>query len=247
MKNNLKTKFKEFFVLMRNIPSIVVSLFVVAVVSMNLLANKSINLPTNFLALDAGILLSWVSFLTMDIVTKHFGYKAANQLAIFGIFVNLSLCLIFFIAGLIPGVWGESFVEGSENVINTAINNTFKGTWYVLLGSSIAFLVSSLVNNFLNHLIGKHLKNDSFSSFSIRTYVSTAIGQFIDNLIFALLVSHFFFNWSILQCIVCALTGAIVELLFEVIFSPIGYKISKKWQENNVGKEYFDYINKERN
>ena len=247
MKNNLKTKFKEFFILMRSIPSIVVSLFVVSIVAMNLLANKSINMPTSYLALDAGILLSWVSFLTMDIVTKHFGYKAANKLAIFGIFVNLCLCLVFLIAGIIDGVWGESFVEGSENVINTAINNTFKGTWYVLFGSSVAFLISSLVNNFTNHLIGKHLKKDSFASFSIRTYISTAIGQFIDNLTFALIVSHFFFNWSIVQCVVCALTGAIVELLFEVIFSPIGYKISKKWKEDNVGKEYFEFINNERN
>jgi hypothetical protein len=31
----------------------------------------------------------------------------------------------------------------------------------------------------------------------------------------------------------------------EVLFSPIGYKITRKWKEDSVGKEYFDYIEKE--
>ena len=28
----------------------------------------------------------------------------------------------------------------------------------------------------------------------------------------------------------------------EILFSPIGYRITKKWRANNIGKEYFDYI-----
>jgi hypothetical protein len=38
----------------------------------------------------------------------------------------------------VPGVWGESFVPGSEDLLNQALNNTFGGTWFILLGSSIA-------------------------------------------------------------------------------------------------------------
>ena len=40
----------------------------------------------------------------------------------------------------------------------------------------------------------------------------------------------------------CALTGAVAELIMEIVFSPIGYRITKKWRADNVGKEYFDYI-----
>ena len=43
----------------------------------------------------------------------------------------------------------------------------------------------------------------------------------------------------------CALTGAIVELIMEIIFSPIGYKITRKWKEENVGKEYLELISEE--
>ena len=65
MKTNLKTQWKEFVLLTRSIPAVVVALFIVSIIAMNLLANKSINMPVSWLALDAGILLSWVSFLTM--------------------------------------------------------------------------------------------------------------------------------------------------------------------------------------
>lgn len=239
MKLNLKQEFLEFKTFIRSVPSIVVALFVISVVIMNLLANKSINLPVSWLALDAGILLSWLTFLTMDIVTKHYGPKASTELAIFGISINLLVALILFIASVIPGMWGESFVEGSETIINTALNNTIGGTWYVLLGSTTAFIVSAIVNNTLNFLLGKLTKKDNFLSFIFRTYISTMIGQFVDNLVFAFMVSFVFFAWTPLQCVTCALTGAIVELLFEVIFSPLGYKIVKLWQKDEIGKDYF--------
>lgn len=247
MINFIKRECKDILLLLKSIPALVFSLFVIALIAMNLLANKSIDLPFDWLALDCGIIVSWVAFLTNDIIVKHFGPKAASKLSIVAMIINLIVCLLFFLAAKIPGVWGESFVDGSENIINNAINNTFSGTWYVVLGSSIAFLVSTLVNNFTNYGLGLLLKRNanSFKAFAFRSYISTAIGQFVDNLCFSLLVSHVFFSWSILQCITCSLTGMVLELLFEVIFSPIGYKICRKWQKDNVGELYFAYKEKE--
>ena len=40
----------------------------------------------------------------------------------------------------------------------------------------------------------------------------------------------------------CALTGAVAELVMEIIFSPFGYRITKKWQTEKVGEEYFNFI-----
>ncbi|MCR5506162.1 MAG: VUT family protein [Bacilli bacterium] len=240
----IKEFFVEFKILLRSVPALMVTLFVVSVVGMNLLANKSIDTHLNWLALDMGIILSWLSFLTMDIITKRFGPKAGIMISVLALLVNLLFALIFFIAAIIPGVWGESYVEGSEKVINTALNNTFRGTWYILLGSSIAFIVSAVVNCLLNFAIGKAFKKkpNSFVAFALRSYVSTAIGQFVDNLLFALIVSKVFFGWTLLQCVTCALTGMVVELLCEVIFSPIGYASLRRMEKDNVGKDYLDYI-----
>ncbi len=36
----------------------------------------------------------------------------------------------------------------------------------------------------------------------------------------------------------------VFELLAEVIFSPWGYRVSKKWEEEGVGQDYIDYISR---
>ena len=236
---------KEVSLLYRNVPALLVGLMFVAVVCMNILANKSIDLHVDWLALDAGLVLSWVVFFTMDVIVKRFGLRAANIVSITALVVNLFIALIFFLASLIPGVWSSSYVEGSEEIINAAMDSTFRGTWYIILGSSVAFIASAIVNNFLAYLIHKAFKNKTtFRVFVIASYVSTMIGQFVDNLLFALIVSKVFFGWTLLQCVTCALTGMVMELVCEVIFSPLGYLLVKRMEKNNVGKEYLDYLAK---
>lgn len=238
----LKNELYELKLLFRSVPSLTVSMFIVSVIAMNLLANKSISLPVGWLALDCGIIVSWVAFLAMDMITKRFGPKAATEVSLAAAGINLFIAAIFYIASLIPGVWGESFVDGSEGVINTALDGTFGGTWYVLLGSTTAFVISSVVNNFMNFAIGKLFKKDNFAVFAARTYISTAVGQFTDNIVFAFIVSHFFFGWTLVQCVTCAATGMVAELLCEVLFSRIGYGICRTWQRENVGAEYLQYM-----
>ena len=225
----MKKSIREFRNLLQTVPPLLITLLVLSVVGMNLLANKSINTGLDWLALDCGILFSWLCFLSMDVLTHCYGPRAASMMSVAALLMNLLMAAIFFLAGHIPGVWGESFVEGSEAVINGALDNTFRGTWFILLGSSIAFVASAVLNNFLNYAVGKLLKKkQGFLSFAIRSYVSTFLAQFADNLIFALLVSKLFFGWSLLQCFTCALTGAVMELLFEVVFSPLGYRAAKR-------------------
>ena len=218
--------------LLRTVPPLLVSLMILSVVGMNLLANKSIDTGVDWLALDCGILFSWLSFLTMDVLTHNYGPRAATVFSMAALALNLMMAFIFFIAARIPGVWGESFIEGSEAVINHALDRTFGGTWYVILGSSIAFAASSVLNNFLNYGVGTLLHaKETFGSFAARAWISTFLAQFTDNLIFALIVSRNFFGWTTLQCFTCALTGAVLELLFAVVFSPAGYRISRRLME----------------
>lgn len=237
--NRFKRVWVESVLLLRNIPSVVVALFVVSVISMNLLANKTL-IQTDWIAIDGGILISWLSFLSMDIVTKHFGPKASTRMSIFAIAVNLLACLIFWIISVIP----------SNASDYTKFNEIFGGTWFILLSSTIAFLCSAIINNFLNFAIGKifHKNPDGKLAFVTRSYISTFIGQFSDNLIFAIMCFMIFapifwdgFHWTFVQCVTCSLLGALLELVMEIIFSPLGYLITKKWKEQNVGKDYFDY------
>ena len=238
----IKKEIDETRVLLKCIPALVVTLFVVSVVSMNILANKTL-VQLEWIALDGGILISWLSFMCMDIITKHFGPKASNKVSILAALINLLTCAIFYIASVIP----------SNASDYSALNSILGGTWFILLSSTVAFLLSALINNGLNHLISKCFKDkDSKKSYVVATYVSTFVGQFLDNLIFSVLVFMLFapifwdgFSWTFVQCVTCALTGALLELVMEVIFSPIGYKIVSKWKAQDVGRQYLDLIKKE--
>lgn len=238
----LHDEYELTIILLRSIPAPVVALFVISVIAMNILANKTL-FQNEWLAIDGGILISWLSFLSMDVVVKHFGPKASNRMSVFAIVVNLLICLIFFIVSIIP----------SNADDYTAFNTIIGGTWFILLSSTVGFLVSALVNNSLNHLVGKAFKNnpDGKLAFFTRCYVSTFIAQFLDNFIFAILTFMVFapifwdgFHWTLIQCLTCSILGGLLELVMEVIFSPVGYVVTKNWRKNNVGQQYFDFVNR---
>ena len=231
-----KKIWEDYKVLLRSIPASTVTLFIVSVIMMNLLANKElISLP--WLALDCGFAVSWVSFLCMDMVCKRFGARASIMVSVMALGVNLAVSLVFWLLTLTPGMWGAYYDTGLLEV-NDALNATIGGTWYVVLGSSCAMLTSSVVNSLLNQAIGRLEHKNTFGAFALRSYVSTGIAQFVDNLVFAIIVSHTFFGWTWLQVLTCSLTGAAAELLCEVFLSPVGYRVVRGWERENVGELY---------
>lgn len=235
----MRTRIRQFIsdtsLLLRSIPSPVVTCFVLSVVLMNLLANKTIY-QKGFFAVDGGIVVSWACFLCMDIITKHFGAKAATEVSIFALAVNLFCVGIFAVVSLIPTETDYS-----------AFNGIFGGSWFIVLSSSLAFISSAVANNALNAAIGGMFKKnpDGRAAYYTRSYVSTFIGQFIDNMVFASLVFMVFapiywggFSWTLPQCITCSLIGAFLELFMEVVFSPIGYGVTRRWRRLDVGGAY---------
>ena len=234
-----KKVWEDYKVLLRSIPASTVTLFIVSVIMMNLLANKElISLP--WLALDCGFAVSWVSFLCMDMVCKRFGARASIMVSVMALGVNLAVSLVFWLLTLTPGMWGAYYDTGLFEV-NDALNATIGGTWYVVLGSSCAMLTSSVVNSLLNQAIGRLEHKNTFGAFALRSYVSTGIAQFVDNLVFAVIVSYTFFGWTWLQVLTCSLTGAAAELLCEVFLSPVGYRVVRGWERENVGELYLQY------
>ena len=240
IKTIIVNEVKDYKLLLRNAPTVPMIFFVLSVVFMNIFAGKEL-LNINYLALDCGFLLSWMSFLCMDMLTKRYGAKAAIKLSFFAVAVNLICCGIFFVMSKVGNHWSEFYSTGSE-LSDAALNNTFGGTWYVLVGSMTAFAIAAVVNAVINVSIGKLIKRKNFFEYAVRSYVSTAFGQFVDNFVFASLVSVVFFGWTWTQVVFCSLVGAGMELLSEVIFSPIGFKVCRRWEAEKVGNQYINVI-----
>lgn len=243
--NSQKTSFfareiKEYKLLLRSIPSLTVTIFVLSVVCANLMANKEL-ISFKYCALDCGFVFSWIMFLCMDVICKRWGAKASIKISLLALLINLAVCGVFAILSKTPGMWG-AFYDTENLEVNAALNSTFGGAWYVVFGSALAFIVSSILNALLNTFFAKLTKDKGFFAFAFRSCTSTLLAQFADNMIFAMVVSKIFFGWTWAQVLFCSTIGAFFELLCEVLFSGFGYRVVCKWEEENVGKEYFDYL-----
>lgn len=240
---------KDWKMLFRSIPSMVVALFLVATVSMNLMANKFIVSYGSWVSITWGLVLSWLPFLCSDIITKTYGAKASIKLNIVALLTNLACTLVFLAIAVVPN-WQYGFAVAS----GFEVGGVFRASWYVCLASSIAFIVSGILNSITNAAVGKLFKKnpDGKAAFVTRTYTSTLLGQFIDNFLFIFLAFGLFanimngFNADILlqnlgAGVGAGFVGALAELLMEAIFSPIGYRICKKWRNEGVGAEYLSY------
>lgn len=251
IKSFFQREIADYKILLRTIPSPTILFFTLSVVCANLLANKEL-INFKYIALDCGFAFSWIMFLCMDIICKRWGARASVKVSIFALIVNLFVCGTFFLLSRTSGNWGEFYSYGNDEKIaisvNNALNKTIGGSWYVVLGSATAFLISSIVNAIINKSIGIFaeikIKKDNFFVFALRSYVSTYIAQFIDNFIFATLVSKVFFGWTWTQILLCSVVAATFELFCEVVFSGLGYRILCNWEKENIGQEYFNFKNK---
>lgn len=149
----------------------------------------------------------------------------------------------------INGVWAASYAGATPEIsqaMNNAVDATFSSAWYIVVGSALAMFSGGLVNSIVNKFVGKLVdKKDTFGGFAVRSYLSTMAGQFVDNLVFGFFVSWIFFGWTLKQVFMCAFFMMLLETIFEVVFSPIGYALSKKWKADNVGHEYLEKYQKE--
>ncbi len=233
-----RDRLAELRALLSSVPPVFFCFFTFSLFAMNMLANKSLTIPLPWLAMDAGLLVSWAVFLLMSVATRHFGPSAATVLSVFSFFLYLLISALFLLASLLPGVWSAASGEGAD-LINAALNKTFGGTWYVLLGSAVAFLVSAAVNNFAHFAVLCRFKRKEALAFAVSSFIAGALGQFADNLVFSLLVSRAFFGWTLLECVGSALAGVLLELAFEALFLGLGANICKRWRQAGVGEAYF--------
>ena len=87
-------------------------------------------------------------------IDEYFRRKRTIKLSIIATIINLTVSLILFLLSLIPGNWSV-FYTYENSLTNTALDTTFGGTWYVILGSTVAFVVAAIVNAVINVGIGK--------------------------------------------------------------------------------------------
>lgn len=240
----LENEVKVSRVLFRNVPGLVMSLYLLSTVLMNLLASVAI-VNTSWLALDAGIFVSFAVFLLMDMVVKRFGAKAAIRITVLGFLVNIGTAILFTVVAFIAEASGQFYPLADYA---TTVQ------WWIIGASATAFLVSGILNAVVHHIILKAFKKnkEGIVAHAASAWGSTFLGQFVDNLLFGLLFTFpasMIGLWgmkpmTLLALFGFALTGGVVELLCQVIFTSWGYKVAESWRARKVGQEYLDLVDK---
>lgn len=235
----IKKEVDDYSKMLRDYPPVVFTLFVLSLVAANIFANKEL-INYKYLCLDCGTAFSWIMFLCMDVTCRHYGPKATIKLSLLALVINLAVALSFALMASVGGNWG-AFYDTADIAANSILNSTFSASPYIVFGSSVAFISSSVVNALLHNFISKKeskRRKSGFALFAFASWVSTFVAQFCDNLIFSLIVSKVLFGWTFTQVIGCSTIQAVAELLCEVVFSPLGYYWCCAWEKNQIGKDY---------
>lgn len=190
------------------------AVYAVFTVVQNLFEMKTLGTAA-FAFAGGGILLSWATFMIMDITTELFGKKETMKIYTFAGLLNLFIVVLSQVVILIPGVYPEqnaAFAQIFSNGVRTALSS-FAAFWF---------------GNFVNMQIMLKLKSKSNSNSKfllfIRAVVSTIFGQFVDNLLFATLafapigLSLFETSWTAI--LTTSSFGTFMETIIESCFVP---------------------------
>lgn len=195
--------------------AVVMSLYSVFTVVQNLFEMKTIG-TESFAFGGGGIMLSWATFMLMDISTELLGKKDTMKIYTFAGLLNLFIVVLAQIVIAFPGVYpeqNEAFILIFSNGIRTAFAS-FAAFW---------------MGNFVNMQIMIKMKevDSSGSKFMlfVRALVSTIFGQFVDNAFFATLafapvgISVFEMTWK--DIFTSSAFGTFMESIIESVWMPL--------------------------
>ena len=201
---------KKYYVM-----AVIMSLFTTFTVCQNLFEMKTLG-TADFAFGGGGVMLSWATFMLMDISTELFGKKDTMRIYTFAGLVNLLVVIIAQLIIALPGTYPEqnaAFAQIFSNGIRTAFAS-FAAFWF---------------GNFVNMQVMLKMKSvdkkgTKFMLF-LRAVLSTIFGQFVDDMLFATLafapigISLFEMTWK--DIFTSSLVGVFNETVIETVWMPL--------------------------
>jgi queuosine precursor transporter len=159
---------------------ILTALFVAALVTCNLIANKFITIDLGFkeFVISAGVLPYPLTFLITDILSELYGRKKTNLVVLSGFVASILVLVILQLGKIFPAI-------GESPVSDGIYNQVFANSWRVISASMVAYIVAQLVDVRLFHFwkdltAGKHLW--------LRNNASTILSQLLDTTLVVLVL-----------------------------------------------------------
>jgi len=203
---------------------VIAGLFVTALLVSNLAAQKLFQLgPATF---SAGILVFPISYIFGDVLTEVYGFNRARRVIYVGLFANLFMALVLWIAIKLPPAPGWPLQEQFA-AVHSLIPR-------IVLASVVAYVAGELTNS----LVMSRLKIATMAKHLwVRTISSTIAGQFVDTLLFVVIGFAGVFTPKLL--VAAIISGWVFKVVYEVAATPLTYALVARLKRLE-GVEHFD-------
>jgi uncharacterized integral membrane protein (TIGR00697 family) len=154
---------------------ILAALFIAALITCNLIANKfvSINLGFKTFIVSAGVIPYPLTFLITDLLSEIYGRKHTNRVVFAGLFASLLVLLILYLGHIFPAI-------SNSPVSNEQFDQVFQSSTRVIFASMLAYLVAQFVDVRIFHAIKKKTKGKYLW---LRNNLSTVFSQLVDTIL----------------------------------------------------------------
>ena len=122
------------------------ALFIAALITCNLIANKFISVDLGFkvFTISAGVLPYPLTFLITDILSELYGQKRTTQVVLSGLVASIFVLFVLWLGAQFPAI-------SSSPVSDETYNNVFQNAWRVIAASMFAYLAAQLIDVRLFH------------------------------------------------------------------------------------------------
>jgi uncharacterized integral membrane protein (TIGR00697 family) len=197
--------------LARKIYLFLASLFIAALITCNIIANKFISIDLwlfgywKTFTISVGILPYPLTFLITDILSEIYGRKRTNDVVFAGFGVSAFVLFILWLGHIFPAIESSPVQDEEYNLV-------FQNSWRVITASMIAYLAAQFLDVRLFHFWKKVTNGKKLW---VRNNLSTLTSQLLDTV---LVVTIIFAGVLSVETI----TGFIIDgWLFKVIFALI--------------------------
>lgn len=155
-------------------------LFITALITCNLIANKFITIDLGFktFVISAGVLPYPITFLITDILSEIYGHKLTNRVVYAGFVASVFVLFILYLGSLFPAIEASPVADATYNAV-------FSNTWRIILASMIAYLAAQLIDIRLFHFWKRLTRGRMLW---LRNNGSTLLSQLVDTTLVVLVL-----------------------------------------------------------
>lgn len=176
--------------------------------------------------MSAGVLTWPLVFIMTDIINEYYGVKQVRFLSIFtAILISYAFIIVGGAMQLTPSdFWINQQINGQPINMNNAFQGIFGQGMWIIVGSTVAFLVGQIADVLIFHRI-KRVTGDK--ALWLRATGSTLISQFIDSFVVIFIAFYLnpAYNWSWQMVAAIGLVNYTYKFIVAILMTPVLYLV----------------------